>query len=170
MKRGESMSVFQLTTPDDELQHYGVLGMKWGIRKDPHKAYTKSYSKLEKLDAKATKAAAKAGQKEVRSLRKQQRADSALFLQRSKSRAAARAIRRSERARAKYVGKATQAVSWYKQMEYEFGKTKIKDLNPKRSELGKKYVNKTIESMMQNAQTSVANKQLRNMYLRSSKR
>lgn len=169
MKRGESMSVFQ-TTPDDELQHYGVLGMKWGIRKDPHKAYEKSYKKLSKLDSNATKAAAKAGRKEVRSLRKQQRADSALVLQRHKARVAARAIRRSERARARYVGKATRAVSWYKQMEYEFGKTKIKDLNPSRSELGKKYVNVTIESMMQNAQTSVANKQLRAMYLRSARR
>lgn len=35
---------------ENELKHYGVLGMKWGVRHDRNKAIDKSYKKLDKLD------------------------------------------------------------------------------------------------------------------------
>lgn len=37
------------------LAHYGVLGMKWGVRHDPGKAYRKATMKADKLQAKAAK-------------------------------------------------------------------------------------------------------------------
>lgn len=33
---------------DQELKHYGVVGMKWGVRKDPSKQFGKSSAKLNK--------------------------------------------------------------------------------------------------------------------------
>lgn len=42
------------------LSHYGVLGMKWGVRKDRNRAGLKTLKKLEKYDKKAAKYTARA--------------------------------------------------------------------------------------------------------------
>ena len=42
------------------LEHYGVLGMKWGVRHDRRGAYQKATRKRDKLQAKAEKKQAKA--------------------------------------------------------------------------------------------------------------
>ena len=40
----------------NQLCHYGVLGMKWGVRRNPSTAFSKATKKANKLNRKVTKA------------------------------------------------------------------------------------------------------------------
>lgn len=156
---------------DEFLEHYGVLGMKWGVRKDPKRAYTRATKKLSSLDKSASKAERKANVREQVSLRKQQRADTAVLFPRMKALGAEKAIARSEKTRQNYTQRVIKAKSWADNMAESFKGIDVSNFGSESDRaLGKKYVDMKLPELMANAQTSVANKQLRIYYNRMSKR
>ena len=51
---------------EEYLAHYGVIGMKWGVRHDPKGAYSKAAKKADKLQKKAATAHRKAARAQTK--------------------------------------------------------------------------------------------------------
>lgn len=116
---------------DHELYHYGVKGMKWGVKKDPQKAYEKASAKLQKLDAKVEKQAARAERKAARA----DASMASIFASRKNKR---RAVQRAMTSARNYRRRLEKADRWYKAMESTFKGTKV-SLTKEQQALGKKY-------------------------------
>lgn len=133
---------------DNEFGHYGVLGMKWGIRRDPRRAYSKAVGKLKKIDKSVVKSGGKSDKLTNRALGYQNRADKQ-YAKATTGRRVAKANRTQAKA-TKYHLKANRqtlkanrsvdkAKKWLKSMEKEFSNVKYSDLNPEDVAFGKQY-------------------------------
>lgn len=109
---------------EDELKHYGVVGMKWGVRKNPQKAYEKASKKLSRIDKKLEKQKAKT-EKRTRQSRER-------FVFRDVYANSAQWHGR------KYLKNAKKAEKWVKQMDKTFASTSI-DVTSEQYAIGKKY-------------------------------
>lgn len=118
------MSNLENYTPD-ELKHYGVLGMKWGVRRgNVDKAYAKASRKLEKIDAKT--------QKHQKKLTKYTKKADRKFLYRDGYEEMAQNQQR------KTLKSMRKAEKWVKKMEKTFANTDIK-LTKEQIDIGKQY-------------------------------
>lgn len=59
----------------NSLAHYGVIGMKWGVRKNPDKALKKSIKKLRAIDKKRDNLAVREGKRDARAAKFKVKAD-----------------------------------------------------------------------------------------------
>lgn len=102
---------------EEYLAHYGVLGMKWGVRKNPQRAYQKASKKYDKLEKKANKSLDKAG-KYNRRRKRWSLGNIGNFNEHMAKRSYDRAVRRTKR-----------ASKWMKAMKKEFEKQNVVNLD-----------------------------------------
>lgn len=146
-----------IISEENYLSHYGVLGMKWGVRRDRSGAITKASKKLAKLDTKAKKAEYKSVKKQNLARRKQERALNAILFPKFKARRAAAKSARALGAQTRVQSQQLKAYTWYNKMQKHLKNVKISEMPKEYRKLGEKYSKLTIENILEtNAKTSDA--------------
>lgn len=118
---------------ENELMHYGVLGMRWGIRKGrASQAYSRGVKKLKKIDKEANRLERKSAHMDYQSSKKMARGniEKGMKLQ-----------GKAKKLHYKSVKLQNKGKNFYKKMEKEFADVDAKTLNQADIDYGKRYAN-----------------------------
>lgn len=118
----------------EEIKHYGVLGMKWGVRKNPSKAYYKARKKKDRLEKKSVGLNLKSAKIRSKALKKSAKATNEKQYQ--KARKLEFKANKLAILSAKYQRKG---LKWTKSMEKVFRDYDVRALSSSEIAAGKKY-------------------------------
>ena len=125
----------------DFLAHYGRTGMKWGVRKNPSRAFARSSKKANSLDRRSTNTALKGAKLTVKGQKKMAKATRWYSLNPTRN------LIKGLRIQAKGSTKALKAVKlsrkslkWKADMLEQFKEVKVSQISDKDKQLGLAYV------------------------------
>lgn len=119
----------------DELKHYGVLGMKWGVRRGRSStAFAKSAKKANKLNKKVTTTKLKSAKLADKALKKEVAATSEKKYQKAR-----KMQFKANKLNLKSAKLQKKAMKWEKKMESTFSEIKMSDISPEDLAIGRRY-------------------------------
>lgn len=133
----------------NELKHYGVLGMKWGVRHNPSRAFRKASRRARRLDKKALRKEVKADKLAYKADKKMIRATSERQYKK------ARQLEfDAKKAKLKASRVKRKSANWERRMARAFYNVSISDIKESDLQIGREYAHLLGEKKVSSIESS----------------